>query len=349
MFNFLLQSFLVNEAQPYTLNPVNCNGAPGMCTVPKLSNVNNVSCIGGHNLYFNPPSYVNTGGQQPNRLTQDLRFQRIYNGPHNPAMVPNIRSDHAVTAVNTWGNTLVGADRTLTRPTWTVRKPATGGVKKPKRIRTAFTSQQMMELENEYARTRYLDRSRRIELSEVLNLNERTIKIWFQNRRMKEKKDRAESMEDTEATSTTESSSESAPVQMMVYENYPIHTNNMGRMNRGNYVEHFYPTPAAIPMQNMGASVVVGSQDVNCYPTFVLDNTQHLPALDNSSIPSQSQQMNMQMQEYGIDNHKSEVNHFKEEMIENSSTQSESSTNEVKNEDEQNWDLSWIRSIDLED
>nr|XP_037867609.1 homeobox protein Hox-A1-like [Bombyx mori] len=61
------------------------------------------------------------------------------------------------------------------------------GANKPKRVRTAFTSKQMAELEQEYTSTKYLDRARRLELVEILQLNERTIKIWFQNRNMKEK------------------------------------------------------------------------------------------------------------------------------------------------------------------
>ena len=57
-----------------------------------------------------------------------------------------------------------------------------------RRQRTTFTHEQTLRLEMEYHVSEYISRSKRFQLAELLDLTENQIKIWFQNRRAKDKR-----------------------------------------------------------------------------------------------------------------------------------------------------------------
>uniref|UniRef100_H3CF48 Notochord homeobox n=1 Tax=Tetraodon nigroviridis TaxID=99883 RepID=H3CF48_TETNG len=59
---------------------------------------------------------------------------------------------------------------------------------KSKRIRTSFTSEQLSRLEKEFARQQYMVGSERFLLASALQLTEAQVKVWFQNRRIKWRK-----------------------------------------------------------------------------------------------------------------------------------------------------------------
>ncbi|XP_068111470.1 NK1 transcription factor-related protein 2 [Hyperolius riggenbachi] len=66
-------------------------------------------------------------------------------------------------------------------------KSSTGGAK-PRRARTAFTYEQLVALESRFRSSRYLSVCERLSLALTLHLTETQVKIWFQNRRTKWKK-----------------------------------------------------------------------------------------------------------------------------------------------------------------
>ncbi|GIX67748.1 homeobox protein CDX-1 [Caerostris extrusa] len=66
--------------------------------------------------------------------------------------------------------------------------PKQGRTRTKDKYRIVYTDHQRLELEKEFHYSRYITIRRKVELASSLNLSERQIKIWFQNRRAKDRR-----------------------------------------------------------------------------------------------------------------------------------------------------------------
>ncbi|KAI4874266.1 hypothetical protein NFI96_028445 [Prochilodus magdalenae] len=81
-----------------------------------------------------------------------------------------------------------GESSSMTETSRSRRRRPEHGCTRPRRARTAFTYEQLVALENKFRATRYLSVCERLNLALSLSLTETQVKIWFQNRRTKWKK-----------------------------------------------------------------------------------------------------------------------------------------------------------------
>ena len=101
------------------------------------------------------------------------------------------------------------------------------------KYRVVYTETQRLELEKEFIYSKYITIKRKSELSQTLNLSERQIKIWFQNRRAKDRKQSRKRGENVSSTTRLhddedDESSEEESNESMNENNIQDELNNKG-------------------------------------------------------------------------------------------------------------------------
>lgn len=291
--------------------PGSSNGYHQQIPMPETSNGMNY----GH--YNNGVHYTSSNGNMGYAPNMSNGVQMMNGRPPTQIVYPmRPNGGYSVNTMNGSNGYVNGiVNGRYVRPGWVSTSKVVNGVKKQKRNRTAFTSHQMMELEQEYARARYLDRTRRIELSESLNLNQRTIKIWFQNRRMKEKKDR---LEEVTTSDSPPANINDLPIYIQDDSYVPVGVEN-GHYNQALYAD-------SSPMLAMSPMLPPAMPQVHQVP--------ELPYLVENAIPAYNPV------------HGNGIQAPQPPMVPLNGTLAE---NVPKANAEENWDLSWIRSINISD
>nr|AAI08476.1 Cdx4 protein [Xenopus laevis] len=118
----------------------------------------------------------------------------------------------------------------------TVQSTSTGKTRTKEKYRVVYTDHQRLELEKEFHYSRYITIRRKTELAANLRLSERQVKIWFQNRRAKERKLFKKKMNQFDGMCSVQSDSSSASPNPLC--DSAVHTDMSGSL--------YQPPPIAL-------------------------------------------------------------------------------------------------------
>ncbi|NWR76614.1 CDX4 protein, partial [Centropus unirufus] len=127
----------------------------------------------------------------------------------------------------------------------TVQSTSTGKTRTREKYRVVYTDHQRLELEKEFHYNRYITIRRKSELAANLRLSERQVKIWFQNRRAKERKLMKKKMTHFDGSNLASMQSDSGSVSPMPVPDQQTHSEMPSSLFPPQ------PPPAPLPMNGL--------------------------------------------------------------------------------------------------
>ncbi|XP_015585568.1 homeobox protein Nkx-2.5-like [Cephus cinctus] len=179
--------------------------------------------------------------------------------------------------------TSVAEDGNVVTSSKTELRKSQSGKRTKRKPRVLFSQAQVYELEQRFKQQRYLSAPEREMLAQTLKLTSTQVKIWFQNRRYKNKRARIEDAEKLQAQNLKNQSLKKIPVPVLIKDGKPnVHES---------YNPPYWPIPRAD--LGMGMQPEFRANEIRLSPEFRTNSNEM--RLDSSISPEFRNEMNSDM------------------------------------------------------